>query len=89
MDFEDTAAILCLIDLLVSVDSSPIHLAGAIGCPTWVMLPYIPDWRWLINREDTPWYPKHRLYRQDRAGNWAGVIDRIKNDLLQLKAQFS
>ena len=88
-DFEDTAAILCLVDLLVSVDSSPIHLAGAISCPTWVMLPYIPDWRWLINREDSPWYPKHKLYRQEQSGNWSGVIERIKNDLLQLKAHFN
>lgn len=83
-DFEDTAAILSLVDILVSVDSSPVHLAGAIGCPAWVLLPFVPDWRWLINRSDTPWYPQHRLYRQPQIGNWDAVIQAIHNDLLSL-----
>ena len=80
-DFEDTAAILSLCNLLISVDSSPVHLAGAVGCPAWVMLPFVPDWRWLINRSDTPWYPKHRLYRQASIGDWGSVINAIQNDL--------
>ncbi|GAB2914846.1 tetratricopeptide repeat protein [Paraburkholderia jirisanensis] len=82
-DFEDTAAILSLADLLISVDSSPVHLAGALGCPTWVMLPNVPDWRWLLGRDDTPWYPHTRLFRQDARGDWSGVISRIAAELAQ------
>jgi len=73
-DFDDTAAILCVADLLISVDSSPTHLAGALGRPAWVMLPFVPDWRWLMGREDTPWYPQHRLFRQPRRGDWGAVV---------------
>ncbi len=80
-DFEDTAAILALADLLISVDSSPVHLAGALGRPVWVMLPFVPDWRWLLDREDTPWYPSVRLLRQARIGDWSGVIERLAADL--------
>ncbi len=76
-DFDDTAAILCLADLLISVDSSPVHLAGALGRPAWVMLPYANDWRWLIGRSDTPWYPGHRLFRQHRRHDWSGVTQQI------------
>ena len=80
-DFEDTAAILSVADLLISVDSSPVHLAGALGRPAWVMLPFSPDWRWLMNREDTPWYPSVRLFRQTAPGDWAGVIERMAEAL--------
>ena len=80
-DFDDTAAILCVADLLISVDSSPVHLAGALGRPAWVMLPLVPDWRWLIGREDTPWYPTVRLFRQTERGNWLGVLDRLSDAL--------
>jgi ADP-heptose:LPS heptosyltransferase len=80
-DFEDTAAILSVADLLISVDSSPVHLAGALGRQTWIMLPFVPDWRWLQDREDTPWYPTHRLFRQTTDGDWAGVVDRITQAL--------
>jgi len=73
-DFDDTAAIFCIADLLISVDSSPVHLAGALGRPAWVMLPFVPDWRWLMGRDDTPWYPQHRLFRQKQRGDWPGVI---------------
>jgi hypothetical protein len=72
-DFDDTAAILCIADLLISVDSSPVHLAGALGRPAWVMIPFVPDWRWLMGREDTPWYPGHRLFRQPKRGDWDSV----------------
>lgn len=85
-DFEDTAAILCLADLLISVDSSPVHLAGALGRPVWVMLPKVPDWRWLLERRDTPWYPHMRLFRQDVRTDWSGVISRIAGELKQLTA---
>jgi len=80
-DFDDTAAILCVADLLISVDSSPVHLAGALGRPAWVMLPFLPDWRWLIAREDTPWYPSVRLFRQTERRNWLGVLERLSDAL--------
>jgi hypothetical protein len=85
-DFEDTAAVLCVADLLVSIDSSPVHLAGALGRPVWVMLPKVPDWRWLLDRPDTPWYPQTRLFRQETRGNWTPVIARIAAELAQLRA---
>jgi len=72
--FDDTAAILSVADLLISVDSSPVHLAGALGRPVWTLLPLVPDWRWLMHREDTPWYPSMRLFRQTRRGDWGTVI---------------
>jgi hypothetical protein len=84
-DFEDTAAILTLLDVLVSVDSSPVHLAGALGCPAWVMLPFVPDWRWLLDRQDTPWYPSVRLFRQQVAGQWLPVIESIAAALGELR----
>ncbi|MGG1948482.1 glycosyl transferase family 8 [Trinickia sp. NRRL B-1857] len=80
-DFEDTAAILSVVDLLVSVDSSPVHLAGALGRPAWVMLPMVPDWRWLLERSDTPWYPTLRLFRQKSRGNWCDVVDAMASEL--------
>jgi hypothetical protein len=85
-DFEDTAAILCIADLLISVDSSPVHLAGALGRPAWVMLPKIPDWRWLLEREDTPWYPQTRLFRQNERADWTEVVARIASELAQFKS---
>ena len=84
-DFEDTAAILTLIDLLISVDSSPVHLAGALGRPVWVMLPFIPDWRWMLNRNDTPWYPATRLFRQPANDQWGPVLEIIATELAHLK----
>ncbi len=83
-DFEDTAAILAVADLLISVDSSPVHLAGALGRPAWVMLPLVPDWRWLLNRNDTPWYPSVRLFRQPSRGEWGGVMGAMAQELAQL-----
>lgn len=82
-DFEDTAAILQVLDLLISVDSSPVHLAGALGCPAWVMLPFVPDWRWLLNRDDTPWYPSVRLFRQPSIGDWQSVMIHIRTALAE------
>lgn len=82
-DFEDTAAILCVADLLISVDSSPVHLAGALGRPVWVMLPKVPDWRWLLERTDTPWYPRMHLFRQDLRTDWTGVVSRMAAELKQ------
>lgn len=84
-DFDDTAAILAEVDLLISIDSSPVHLAGALGRPVWVMLPLLPDWRWLLNRDDSPWYPSARLFRQSEWGRWDQVVARVGAALSDLK----
>jgi hypothetical protein len=81
MDFENTAALCECLDLVISVDTSIAHLCGALGRRTWVPLPLTPDWRWMDDREDTPWYPTMKLYRQDAAGDWASVLARIAADL--------
>lgn len=80
-DFTDTLAILQNLDHLVTIDTSVAHLAGASGVPTAVILPFAPDWRWLLDREDTPWYPSLRLYRQQRAYDWSGVVERVAASL--------
>ncbi|WP_449380217.1 tetratricopeptide repeat protein [Bradyrhizobium sp. UFLA05-112] len=80
-DLADTAAALCALDLLISVDTSVVHLAGALGRPVWTLLPFTPDWRWLLKREDSPWYPTARLYRQERRNDWSGVFERLRADL--------
>jgi hypothetical protein len=66
------------------VDTSVAHLAGALGRPTWILLPYMPDYRWLLNREDSPWYPTVRLFRQTETREYATVIDRVRGELLAL-----
>lgn len=80
-DFTDTAALCDCMDLVISVDTSLAHLSGALGRPTWVLLPEMPDWRWLRDREDSPWYPTMRLYRQTAAGDWNPVLARVAADL--------
>jgi tetratricopeptide (TPR) repeat protein len=75
--FMDTSAILKNIDLLVTSDSAVAHLAGALGVPVWLALPFAPDWRWMRQREDSPWYPTIRLFRQSRPGDWEGVFHRL------------
>ena len=80
-DFDDTAAVLALCDLVISVDTSLAHLAGALGRPTWILLPFRPDWRWMLDRADSPWYPSARLYRQRAAGDWESVMARVREDL--------
>jgi tetratricopeptide (TPR) repeat protein len=79
--FADTAAALEQMDLLVCVDTSVAHLGAALGLPTWVLLPYAPDWRWLTDRCDSPWYPSMTLYRQTEPERWEGVLDRLAKDL--------
>ena len=81
-DFAETAALCELMDIVISVDTSIAHLSGALGKSTWVMLPYIADWRWLLEREDSPWYPSVKLYRQESPGNWPSVLSRVNNDIL-------
>jgi hypothetical protein len=73
----DTAALIQALDLVVSIDTAVVHLAGALGAPAWVALPFIPDWRWLLSREDSPWYPTLRLFRQRKPGDWPEVFQRI------------
>ena len=80
-DFADQAALAANLDLLVTVDTAVAHVAGAIGAPLWVLLPFNSDWRWMRGREDTPWYPQARLYRQAAFGDWAGVVERVARDL--------
>lgn len=76
-DFADTAAIMSNLDLVITVDSAVAHVAGALGIPVWTLLPYIPDWRWLLDRDDSPWYPTMQLFRQKNAGNWSEVMERV------------
>jgi tetratricopeptide (TPR) repeat protein len=79
--FMDTAAILSQLDLVITSDTAIAHLAGAMGIPTWIALGYVPDWRWLLEREDSPWYPTVRLFRQSQSGDWDGVFERISREL--------
>jgi hypothetical protein len=73
----ETAALLDQLDLVITVDTMLAHLAGALGRPVWTLLADVPDWRWLLDREDTPWYPSMRLFRQTRASDWPGVVARV------------
>jgi ADP-heptose:LPS heptosyltransferase len=80
-DFADTAALIEQLDLVISVDTAVAHLAGALAKPVWTMLPFAPDWRWMLDREDSPWYPTMRLFRQPRRDDWASVISQIQRAL--------
>ena len=84
-DFSDTAAFIENLDLIISVDTAVAHLAGALGKPVWTLLPFVPDWRWMLNREDSPWYPTMRLFRQPSPGDWESVIARLAQELTALK----
>ena len=83
-DFAETAALIACLDLVVTVCTSVAHLAAALGRPTWVMLSAVPDWRWLLDRDDCPWYPTARLFRQTTAGDYEGVVDRMRAELRTL-----
>jgi len=80
-DFSDTAALIENVDLVISTCTSIPHLSGALGKETWILLSHVPDWRWLLDRKDSPWYPAMKLYRQTSIGDWNSVFDRIKLDL--------
>jgi len=86
--FADTAAIISLVDLVISSDTSVVHLAGALGKPVWILLQRVPDWRWLLEREDSPWYASARLFRQTALGDWNGVVDRVAAELSVAAATF-
>ncbi len=83
-DMMETASQVASLDLVISVDSMPAHLAGALGCPVWTLLRHEADWRWMEGREDSPWYPTMRLFRQERPGDWAGVIAQVAGALWAL-----
>jgi tetratricopeptide (TPR) repeat protein len=83
-DFVATAALVSCLDLVITVDTSVAHLVGAMGCPVWIMLPFTPDYRWLLDRDDSPWYPTARLFRQTETRDYAPVIDRIRTELQNL-----
>ncbi len=85
-DMADTAAVVALADLTVAVDTSVVHLAGAMGREAWVMLPFSPDWRWTLTGERSPWYPRTRLFRQATPGDWPGVIASLRDALLRVAA---
>jgi ADP-heptose:LPS heptosyltransferase len=86
-DFADTAALLSCLDVIITVDTSVAHLAGALARPTWILLPYAPDYRWLLDREDSPWYPTVRLFRQDESRDYAGVLDKVRAELSALVSE--
>jgi ADP-heptose:LPS heptosyltransferase len=77
-DFVETAAVISLLDTIISVDTSVAHLAGTLGKPVWILIPSSPDFRWLLEREDSPWYPSARLFRQPQPGDWNSVIQRLR-----------
>ena len=83
-DFADTAAVIEATDLVVSVDTAVAHLAGALAKPVWILLPFAPDWRWLLDRTDNPWYPTARLFRQSRAGDWDSVFADVRASLRKM-----
>jgi len=85
-DMADTAAVAALVDLTIAVDTSVVHLAGAMGRDVWVLLPFSPDWRWTLAGEHTPWYPQARLFRQPTAGNWASVLATVRDALTRVAA---
>jgi hypothetical protein len=74
----ESAALVCALDLVITVDTAVAHLAGALAAPIWLALPFRADWRWQLQREDSPWYPTMRLFRQAEPGDWAAVFQRIK-----------
>jgi Flp pilus assembly protein TadD len=85
-DYADTAALVANLDLVIAVDTSVCHLAGALGRQVWTLLPFVPDWRWMLERETTPWYPTMRLWRQPTFGDWTSVVDRLRAALSRLAA---
>ena len=84
--FLDSAALMSLMDVMISVDSAPVHLAGALGVRTWLLCRKQSEWRWMLDREDSPWYPSIRIFRQTVIGQWDDVIEKVTQELKQLVA---
>ena len=82
-NLDDFAAQISALDLIISMSNTTVHMAGALGKQVWTLLPYIPDWRWMLDREDTPWYPSMRLFRQNETGDWSGVFSQVRSELEQ------
>ena len=82
-DFAETAAAIVHLDLVISVDTAVVHLAGAMNKPVWLLLQFAPDWRWLLKRDDSPWYPSMRLFRQTKPNDWKTVFEEVKDALIQ------
>ena len=82
--FADTAAVMQCLDLVITIDTSVAHLAGALGTKIWILLPYLAEWRWLLDRSDSPWYPAMRLFRQKRDGDWTGLFVEVEAALAGL-----
>jgi tetratricopeptide (TPR) repeat protein len=80
-DFSETAALVSCLDLVITVDTGVAHLSAALGCPTWILLPYMPDYRWLLDRDDSPWYPTARLFRQSESRDYESVLHRVRDEL--------
>jgi ADP-heptose:LPS heptosyltransferase len=80
-DIDLFAAQVAAMDLVITIDNSTAHLAGSLGVPVWVLLPFMPDWRWLLDREDSPWYPTMRLFRQPKTGDWQSVVEKVQHAL--------
>jgi ADP-heptose:LPS heptosyltransferase len=88
-DFADTAALVSELDLVITIDTAAAHLAGALGKPVWILLPFAGGWRWLTDRSDSPWYPTARLFRQPKPGDWKSVIDQVLESLVTHSTKFS
>jgi hypothetical protein len=88
-DFSETAAICQNLDLVITVDTSVAHLSASLGKNTWVILPHVPDWRWLLVNESSPWYKSVKLFRQESISNWSGVLENLKSCLNQFQIEFT
>jgi ADP-heptose:LPS heptosyltransferase len=86
-NISDTAALISDLDLVISVDTAIAHLAGALGKPVWLLLTHVPDWRWMLDRADSPWYPTARLFRQSETREWDSVIACVRDALLKFIAK--
>lgn len=85
-NFEDTAALLCNLDLVITVDTSVAHISAALGIPTWILLPEPPDWRWMLNRTDSPWYPSATIFRQPNRGDWESVMQQVSRQIKTMQS---
>ena len=83
-DLDNFASQVAALDLVISIDNATVHMAGALGIPVWTLLPFSPNWRWMLNREDSPWYPTMKLFRQPVTGDWNSVMEKVAEELQKL-----